>query len=209
MRRVAITGMGAISCIGLDADATWASMLAGRCGIGPISGVQGPALLQPIAGQVHGFDAGAHFDAKRLALLDRVSAFAVVTVREALLQSGLQPRQDGLAARMAVIVGTGVGGEGKPRPAIAPPVWRRWSRASAGHTALHGQRAGCPHQHGIRHHGAGLLRHQRLCFIQSRAGPGLPDGAHRAGGSGDLGRHRRLHHLRHAQGLGSDARDGR
>ncbi|MEJ0100768.1 MAG: beta-ketoacyl synthase N-terminal-like domain-containing protein [Pseudomonadota bacterium] len=109
--RVAITGMGAISCIGLDADATWASMIAGRSGIGPITGVAGPSLSQPIAGQVHGFDATAHFDAKRMALLDRVSAFAVVAAREALRQSGLDPRRDGLAARMAVVIGTGVGGE--------------------------------------------------------------------------------------------------
>src|SRR6478736_3308096 len=111
MRRVAITGMGAISCLGLSTAATWAAMVEGRCGIGAIAGVDGPALLQRIAGQVPGFDASRHIDAKRLPMFDRVSAFAVVAAREAIQQAGFDRRCDGLVARAAVVVGTGVGGE--------------------------------------------------------------------------------------------------
>lgn len=111
MRRVAITGLGSISCLGNNADAAWASMSTGRGGIGPIIGIDGPALLQPIAGQVHDFDPTAHCDPKRWPLMDRVSAFAIVAAREAMRQARLELRRDSLAARMAVIVGTGAGGE--------------------------------------------------------------------------------------------------
>src|SRR5689334_5433192 len=110
MRRVAITGMGAVSCIGLDAATAWASMTEGRGGIGPITGIEG-AVTQPIAGQLRGLDLARHFDPKRGAVLDRVSALALVAAREAMHQAGFVSRNCD-AARTAVVIGTGVGGEG-------------------------------------------------------------------------------------------------
>ena len=111
-RRVAITGMGAIACIGHNAAACWESMREGHPGIAPITGIADVSLRERIAGEVRGFDPAAHFDARRLMLLDRVSQFAVVAAREAAAQAGLPWATDErLRALTAVIIGTGTGGE--------------------------------------------------------------------------------------------------
>jgi nodulation protein E len=111
MRRVAITGMGAICALGHDATSTWAAMREGRVGIGPIENIPTELLNIKIAAEVRGFDPATHFDAKKLPLLDRVSQFALVAAREAVAQSGLEFRASGLGERTACIVGTGIGGE--------------------------------------------------------------------------------------------------
>jgi len=111
MRRVAITGMGAISAFGNDAPLTWAGMRAGRSAIGPIANIPTDLLNIKIAAEVRGFDPAAHFDSKRIVFLDRVAQFALVAAREAVAQSGLEFRASGLGERTACIVGTGIGGE--------------------------------------------------------------------------------------------------
>ena len=111
MRRVVITGIGAVSPLGLTASATWAGMRAGRVAIGPLQSVPREGLRAGIAAEVRDFDPLAHFDEKRLILLDRVSQFALVAAREAVAQAGLEFRAAGLGARTACIVGTGTGGE--------------------------------------------------------------------------------------------------
>ena len=89
MRRVAITGWGVISPIGLDAPTYWSGLVEGRCGIGPISIGPNERLRQRIAAEVKDFDPLTHFTPDRLKLLDRVSQFAVVAAREAIEGSGL------------------------------------------------------------------------------------------------------------------------
>ncbi len=111
MRRVVITGMGSISALGHDAPTCWQAMREGRSGIGPISAVQPELLKAPIAAEVRGFDPLQHFDEKKLILLDRFSQFALVAAREAVAQSGLDFRSNGLGDTTAVVIGTGVGGE--------------------------------------------------------------------------------------------------
>ena len=111
MRRVAITGMGAISAFGNDAPLAWAGMRAGRSAIGPIANIPTDLLNIKIAAEVRGFDPAAHFDSKRIVFLDRVAQFALVAAREAVAQSGLEFRASGLGERTACIVGTGIGGE--------------------------------------------------------------------------------------------------
>jgi len=111
MRRVAITGMGAISALGHDAACTWQGMREGRCAIGPIVNVSTELTNIKIAAEVRGYDAATHFDSKRIVFLDRVSQFALIAAREAIAQSGLDFRADGRGERAACIVGTGIGGE--------------------------------------------------------------------------------------------------
>lgn len=111
MRRVAITGMGAICALGHDAGSTWTAMCEGRSGIGPIANIPTELLNVKIAAEVRGFDPAAHFDSKRLPLLDRVSQFALVAAREAVAQSGLDFRANALGDRTACVIGTGIGGE--------------------------------------------------------------------------------------------------
>jgi len=111
MHRVVITGMGAVTPLGLDAETTWAAMREGRAAIGTITSLPAETLRFGIAAEVRGFDPLAYFDEKRLILLDRVSQFALVAAREAIGQSGIDFRADGLGENTAVVIGSGVGGE--------------------------------------------------------------------------------------------------
>ncbi|NCT68371.1 MAG: beta-ketoacyl-[acyl-carrier-protein] synthase family protein [Rhodanobacteraceae bacterium] len=111
MQRVVITGMGAVTPLGHTASATWSAMREGRCAIGPMTCLPRETLRFGIAAEVQGFDPLAHFDEKRLILLDRVSQFALVAAREAIAQAGIDFAAGGLGDNTAVIIGTGVGGE--------------------------------------------------------------------------------------------------
>ncbi|HZP64780.1 MAG TPA: beta-ketoacyl-[acyl-carrier-protein] synthase family protein [Rudaea sp.] len=111
MRRVAITGMGAICALGHDAASTWQAMREGRSGIGPIANIPTDLTNVKIAAEVRDYDPAQHFDPKRLVLYDRVSQFALIAAREAVRQSGVDFRAEGRGERTACIVGTGIGGE--------------------------------------------------------------------------------------------------
>jgi nodulation protein E len=83
-------------------------MLAGRSGIGPITGIATDRLTASIAVQIPGFDPSEHFQPRRLPLLDRGAQIAVVAAREAMAQAGLQP-DPAQAHRRAVIVAAVIG----------------------------------------------------------------------------------------------------
>jgi nodulation protein E len=107
---VVITGRGVVCALGIGTETVWASLANGRCGIGTMVHVPTERLTVKIAGEVWGFDPAAHFDTKRIAMLDRVSQFAVVASREAVAQSGLDFTVNGIGERTATIIGTAVGG---------------------------------------------------------------------------------------------------
>ncbi|HVC17568.1 MAG TPA: beta-ketoacyl synthase N-terminal-like domain-containing protein, partial [Rhodanobacter sp.] len=111
-RRVVITGMGAVSPLGVGAGTLWQGLREGRSGIGPLRHEDADRLRVKIAAQVPAsFDPAANIDERTLPLLDRTSEFALHAAREAIAGSGLDFSQDDLGLRTAVIVGTGVGGE--------------------------------------------------------------------------------------------------
>lgn len=110
-RRVVITGAGAICALGHDAPTIWAGMRDGRSAIAPLAGFENEDMRVKVAAQVRDFDPAAHFDSRKLALLDRVSQFALLAAREAVAQSGLDFAQGDLHRRSACVVGTGSGGE--------------------------------------------------------------------------------------------------
>jgi len=111
MRRVVITGMGAINALGHDAAGSWNAMREGRSAIGPLANIPTELLTIKIGAEVRGYDPLAHFEAKRVTFIDRVSQFALIAAREAVAQSGLEFRASGLGERTACIIGTGIGGE--------------------------------------------------------------------------------------------------
>jgi nodulation protein E len=111
MHRVVITGMGAVTPLGNSAPATWKSLCEGRSAIAPITTLPREALRFGIAAEVRDFDPLAHFEEKRLILLDRVSQLALVAAREAIAQSGVDFSHEDLGENTAVVIGTGVGGE--------------------------------------------------------------------------------------------------
>jgi nodulation protein E len=110
LKRVAVTGWGVVSPIGLDAPTYWAGLVAGRCGIGPISIAPNERLRQKIAAEIKDFDPIVHFAPDRLKFLDRVSQLAVVAAQEAIAGSGLV-LDDGLRPHTACIIGSGAGGQ--------------------------------------------------------------------------------------------------
>ena len=110
MNRVVITGLGAVSALGLDLRAHAEALRAGRSAIGPITIISTEGLVTKIGAEVRGFDPAAYFESGKIALLDRCAQLALVATREAVADSGLTFR-DGLGARTAVVLGAGVGGQ--------------------------------------------------------------------------------------------------
>jgi nodulation protein E len=111
MRRIVITGMGAICALGHDAPSVWKAMTEGKAGIGPIHHIQ-PGQLRNggIAAEVVDYDPANYFDETRRALLDPFSEYALIAANEAIRQSGIS-FQGETGARTAVVIGTGAGGE--------------------------------------------------------------------------------------------------
>lgn len=109
MRRVAITGLGAVSPAGLTMPATWQRVVAGETAIGPLVLPRTDSLPCPIAAQIRDFDPTEHFAPKQLGTLDRISQFAVVAAREAVADAAIQPGDPALA-KADIVIGVGVGG---------------------------------------------------------------------------------------------------
>ncbi len=113
MNRVVITGMGAITNLGVDAASTWAGMREGRSGITPIEGDlfaqhEGKWTVK-IGGQIKGWDPTSRIDAREAKRLDRCTQLGIAAAAEAVEQSGIDfDAEDG--DRCGVIVGSGVGG---------------------------------------------------------------------------------------------------
>ena len=111
-RRVAVTGMGAVSPLGDSAHAAFESALHGRSGVALLKSPFAQRLVAPGAAEVT-FDANAHFESRQFRMLDRVSQFALVAAKQAIAQSGClegdMPRVYP-PERCGVFVGTGMGG---------------------------------------------------------------------------------------------------
>ena len=112
-RRVAVTGLGAVTPLGEDVGSTWDGMLSGKSGIGTISLFDTEGYRTTIAGEVRGWEPEKHFDRREVRRLDRFAQFFLVAVRQALEQAGLSFEEDDpAAARAGVVVGAGFGGMG-------------------------------------------------------------------------------------------------
>jgi 3-oxoacyl-[acyl-carrier-protein] synthase II len=107
--RVVITGMGAVTPLGLTVASTWEGLLAGRSGAGPITRFDSEEFETHIACEVKDFDPGNYLDRKEARRMDRFTHLGVAATREALLDAGLVI-DDENADDIGIIVGTGVGG---------------------------------------------------------------------------------------------------
>lgn len=112
MRRVVITGVGALSPCGSTAGATWDAMVAGRSGIDVLKNVPVDGLPVRIGGEVKDFDANEALGRRLAKRMDRFCQFGVVAGEEAWRDAGLE-NFDGDSTRMGVYIGTGVGGLGR------------------------------------------------------------------------------------------------
>jgi nodulation protein E len=109
-RRVAITGLGIISPLGLNLEENWKSLSEGRPAIGPIKGADCSTLRFKNGAEVNGYDPVKHFEGGKDAYIDRFAQFSVVTAREALRNSGLVLTPE-LRERSAIVCGSAVGGQ--------------------------------------------------------------------------------------------------
>ena len=109
-RRVVITGLGAVSPLGNTMGALWDEVVAGKCGIGPITHFDPSGYDTRIAGEVKDFHPAESFPSpKEARRADRFTQFGVVAGHQALLDSGLDL---GRADRdeIGVFIGSGIGG---------------------------------------------------------------------------------------------------
>jgi len=109
-RRVAITGLGIISPLGLNLEDNWKSLSEGRPAIGPIKGADCSTLRFKNGAEVNGYDPVEHFEGGKDAYIDRFAQFSVVAAREAMRNSGLELTQE-MRERSAIVCGSAVGGQ--------------------------------------------------------------------------------------------------
>lgn len=108
MKRVVVTGMGAITPIGNSVSAFWSGIKDNTVGIGPISSFDTAEYKAKLAAEVKGFVAKEHLDFKAAKRMEKFSQFAVVAAKEAIEQSGLDIAAED-PYRIGVSVGSGVG----------------------------------------------------------------------------------------------------
>jgi 3-oxoacyl-[acyl-carrier-protein] synthase II len=104
-----VTGIGCVSPVGLSAKETWAGLVSGVAGIGPISLFDATDLPCTIAGEATGFDPEPIISAKDARKMDRFIQLGLVASVEAFADSGIVV-SDSLAPRFGVAVGAGIGG---------------------------------------------------------------------------------------------------
>jgi 3-oxoacyl-[acyl-carrier-protein] synthase II len=108
-QRVVITGMGAVSPLGLDVPSLWEGIREARSGIGLITLCETDKLDSRIAGEVKGFDAHNYMDRKEVRRNDRFIHFALAVTGEALRSAELTITPEN-AEEIGVIIGSGIGG---------------------------------------------------------------------------------------------------
>ncbi len=110
MRRVAITGLGAICALGHNTREMWEALRSGRSGIAPLQFAQRSQLRFQNGAEVRGYEEARHFDPVRAGFIDRFAQFALLSAREAITQSGIH-FTPGLSGRTAVVTGSSLGGK--------------------------------------------------------------------------------------------------
>jgi len=109
MRRVAVTGLGIISCVGNDVEMAWRNVVAGNSGISTIDTFDTTGLTTTIAGLVRDFDPQTYMPAKEARKIDPFMQYGIAAVRQALDSSGYEINPAN-AHRVAVAMGSGIGG---------------------------------------------------------------------------------------------------
>lgn len=108
-KRVVITGMGAITPVGIGKDAFWDSLINGVSGIDTITRFDPSEYSTQIAGEVKSFDPTQYVDKKEAKRMDRVTQFAVAATKMAFDDSKMDLDKED-RTRIGTIIGTGIGG---------------------------------------------------------------------------------------------------
>ncbi|MCK5876558.1 MAG: beta-ketoacyl-ACP synthase II [Candidatus Marithrix sp.] len=108
-RRVVVTGIAAISPVGLTAKESWDTVLAGKTGITTITGFDTANFASQIAGQVKGFDVSKYLSVKEARKMDPFVRYGIAAGTQAIEDAGLEIT-DANAERVGVSIGSGIGG---------------------------------------------------------------------------------------------------
>ncbi len=110
LKRVVVTGLGAVTPLGNDVPTTWANALAGVSGAAPITHFDASKFKTQFACEVKGFNPDEHFDRKKARQLDLYAQYALVAARQAIADAGLPEDEKLNKNRVGVIVAAGIGG---------------------------------------------------------------------------------------------------
>ena len=109
MKRVVVTGLGAVSPLGIGVPALWDGLLAGRSGVRHIQHFDTDNLVVKIAAEVPDFDPKEFMDPKSVRRMDRFAHFAIAATREALADAKFEISDEN-SDRVAIVMNTGGGG---------------------------------------------------------------------------------------------------
>ena len=112
LKRVVVTGLGAITPLGNDVATTWENAKAGVSGAGPITHFDASLFKTQFACEVKGFKAEDHFDRRKARQLDLYAQYALVAARQAVADAGIEAEEGKNIDknRVGVIVAAGIGG---------------------------------------------------------------------------------------------------
>ena len=108
-RRVVVTGIGAITPIGNNADEFWKGLKEGKCGIDTITAFDVSNFKVKLAAEVKGYNPEDYFDKRSARRLDKFAQFAMIAAREAMKDSGMTKENTDFN-RVGVFIGSGMGG---------------------------------------------------------------------------------------------------
>lgn len=109
LKRVVVTGLGAITPLGNDVETTWDNALAGVSGAGPITHFDASKFKTQFACEVKGFNGADHIERKKLRQLDLYAQYALVAAQQAVKDADLE-NEDINKNRIGVIIAAGIGG---------------------------------------------------------------------------------------------------
>ncbi len=109
MKRVVITGMGAVTPVGNSVDESWSNIVEGVSGVGPVTLFETGDLLVQIACEVKGFDPEDYMEKREVRRIDRFQQFGIAAAEQAIDQAGLEVKPEE-ASRASVIISSAVGG---------------------------------------------------------------------------------------------------
>ena len=111
LKRVVVTGLGALTPLGNDVTSTWEAAKAGKSGAGPITHFDASKFKTQFACEVKNFNASEYIsDRRKLRQLDLYAQYALVAARQAVEDSGLETMENLDRNRVGVIVAAGIGG---------------------------------------------------------------------------------------------------
>ncbi len=110
LKRVVVTGIGAITPLGNTAPETWENVLAGVSGAGPITHFDASLFKTQFACEVKGYNPADHFDRKEVRKYDLYAQYGVVAANEAIKDSGLEDYESLDRNRVGVLIAAGIGG---------------------------------------------------------------------------------------------------